>query len=136
MKKKSDPGMFAVPLLLALTAGFILRLFVLDILLVEGGSMEPRIPAGSILLINRMAYGIRLPLPPRYILRWGRPVREDIVVYSDTHDGKLKIKRIAAASDTLVFLRGDNPALSVDSRLHGSVPVEKIVGKVLVSLER
>jgi signal peptidase I len=133
-RKKIDSA--ALPLLMAVLAGIGLRLFVFDIFRVEGRSMEPALPPGSILLVNSAAYGIRNPWDGAYFLRWSVPRKEELIVYSDPWDGNFKIKRCAAVSGLGVFVRGDNPRESRDSRLHGSVPVERIVGKVLLSIQR
>jgi signal peptidase I len=121
------------PVLLALCAGTLLRVFAFDVMRVEGRSMEPAVKAGSILLVGRAAYGLRNPLDEGYLVRWASPKAEEIIVYRDPRDGELKIKRCADVSGLGVSVRGDNLRDSLDSRLYGSVPVERIIGKVLIS---
>jgi signal peptidase I len=130
MKSRRFPFL---PVILALTAGTLLRVFVFDVFRVEGVSMEPSVHAGSILLVGRAAYGLRNPLDEGYIVRWSSPREEEIIVFRDPRDVNIRIKRCAAVSDYGVFLQGDNLAESLDSRLYGSVPVERIIGKVLIS---
>jgi signal peptidase I len=132
VKKKPWIGL-VVPILAAAALGLFLRLFVFDIVRVEGRSMAPALMPGSILLVNRAAYGLRNPLAEGYVLRWAVPRVNEILIYSDPWDGGFKIKRCAAVSDLGVYVRGDNFSESLDSRLHGSVPVERIAGKVLIS---
>ncbi|MDR1932511.1 MAG: signal peptidase I [Spirochaetales bacterium] len=122
----------AVPVILALLTGIFLRVFVFDIFRVEGRSMEPAIKSENILLVSRAAYGLRNPLAEGYLLRWSTPRVQELIVYRDPRDGEFRIKRCAAVSDLGVVLRGDNSGDSVDSRLYGSVPVERIIGKVLI----
>jgi signal peptidase I len=131
--KKNSCKHLAVPVLAAIAAGLFLRFFVFDIFRVEGRSMEPELRQGSVLLVNRAAYGLRNPLNEGYVLRWASPRVNEILVYSDPRDGNFKIKRCAAVSDLGVYVKGDNTAESLDSRLYGSVPVERITGKVLLS---
>ncbi|MDR1625022.1 MAG: signal peptidase I [Spirochaetia bacterium] len=131
-KKNIRPGL-AVPVLAAAALGLFLRFFVFDIVRVEGRSMAPALMPGNILLVNRAAYGIRNPLAEGYFFRWASPRVDEILVYRDPWDGDLKIKRCAAVSGLGVYVRGDNLRESLDSRLHGSVPVEWIAGKVLIS---
>jgi signal peptidase I len=131
--KKKSRMRLAFPVLAAAAAGLFLRFFVFDIVRVEGRSMEPELMPGSILLVNRAAYGLRNPLSEGYFLRWAAPRVNEILLYRDPWDGNFKIKRCAAVSNLGAFVRGDNPPESIDSRLHGSVPVERIAGKVLIS---
>jgi nickel-type superoxide dismutase maturation protease len=53
----------------------------------------------------------------------------DIVVVH--HDGREKIKRLHSVQNDKVFLLGDNPPESTDSRHFGWLPKEVIVGKVV-----
>lgn len=47
------------------------------------------------------------------------------------HDGLEKIKRIARLDDARLYVLGDNPSASTDSRTFGWVGVESVVGKVV-----
>jgi signal peptidase I len=123
---------FFVPLAAALAMGFFARVFVFDVFRVEGRSMEPALRAGNILLVNRAAYGLRNPLAGGYIFLWASPRRDEILVYEDPRDGEFKTKRCAWVSDAGVYLRGDNSDESVDSRIYGCLPVERIAGKVII----
>lgn len=63
----------------------------------------------------------------------GRQTRElhegDVVIVS--HNGLEKIKRIQRHEGNLVYLLGDNPAASTDSRSFGWLPASAIVAKVV-----
>jgi signal peptidase I len=131
--KKNILSGLAVPVLAAAALGLVLRLFVFDIVRVEGRSMEPALAPGDMLLVNRAAYGIRNPLAEGYLFRWAAPRVDEILVYRDPWDGNFKIKRCAAVSDLGIYVQGDNLPESLDSRLQGSIPVERIAGKVLIS---
>ena len=120
----------------AIAAAFIIRLLFIDVVRIEGASMEPSIPRGSVLLVNRAAYGILLPFRNTYIFRFHPPAANDVVLYEDPSDGLFKIKRCAESDGSTVFLIGDNIEASLDSRIYGSLPVEKVLGKVLISIKR
>lgn len=53
----------------------------------------------------------------------------DIVII--THDGKEKIKRVREVTQTTVFVVGDNPSESTDSRHFGELPITAIRAKVI-----
>jgi phage repressor protein C with HTH and peptisase S24 domain len=63
----------------------------------------------------------------------GRSTRElrpgDVVIVS--HDGFEKIKRIERQQGDLIYLLGDNPTGSTDSRDFGWVQAKQIVAKVV-----
>jgi signal peptidase I len=123
-----------VPVAAALAAGLLLRVFVFDVFRVEGRSMEPALRAGSVLLVNRAAYGLRNPLTGGYLVVWASPREDEILVYEDPRDGNFKIKRCAGISGAGVYMRGDNSGRSMDSRIYGSLPAQRIAGKVLIAL--
>lgn len=79
-----------------------------------GDSMAPTLVPGMIVV------GVR----PRKI----KP--GDIVVV--WHEGLDKIKRVKEISFDKVFLTGDNPAHSTDSRDFGWIPFEHILSKVIL----
>ena len=97
--------------------------------------MEPIITDGSVLVISRARYGLRLPWrsvrPERqYLIRWAPPKEGEIIVFY-TPSGALAIKRCVSAEGSVFFAEGDNSAASYDSRAYGPVPLENIIGKVL-----
>ncbi len=93
--------------------------------------MLPVIPSGSMLVLNRVAYGLRLPWGSGYLITWNTPRTGDIVVFSSPV-GSVAVKRIAQVIDGRTFIAlGDNPGASYDSRAYGPVPIASILGKVV-----
>ena len=75
-------------------AGIAIKLFVADILHISGSSMEPGIRDGSVVLVNKLAYGIVQPFGSRLLCSWAEPSAGDVVIY--LYDNKIIIKRCAA----------------------------------------
>lgn len=115
----------------AFFAALILKLFLVDVMIAEGRSMLPTIRPGTIVVVNRLAYGLRNPVSAGYLFRWAQPRAGDIVVFP-APDGVFAVKRFHGAVEGGLFLAiGDNREESLDSRQYGPVDVNKIIGKVV-----
>ncbi|MDR1410920.1 MAG: signal peptidase I [Spirochaetaceae bacterium] len=127
-------------ILLALLVAVLMKFFLFDFLIASGRSMQPAIRNGTVLVINRLAYGFRLPGTGKYLLRWSLPKTGDVVVFV-TPQGSIAVKRCAELSEPPAESKsgipprfialGDNSLDSYDSRSYGPVPADMIVGKVL-----
>lgn len=81
---------------------------------IAGRSMEPNLNPGTLVV----ARGFLLHLKPY-----------DVVVVR--HKGTEKIKRILHIRKGLMYLVGDNPAHSTDSRQFGWISTAAVIGKVM-----
>jgi signal peptidase I len=116
---------------LALIIVFIFKLFFFDFIIAQGDSMEPAIKSGSVLIISRLSYGMRLPWRQDYLFRWARPKEGEVVVFY-TPTGELAVKRCSGLTEFGgFFAQGDNSLVSYDSRAYGPVSSDNIIGKVL-----
>ena len=96
-----------------------LRSFLFEPYQVPTGSMIPTIKIGDFILVNKFAYGLRLPVLGTKILDVGEPQRGEIMVFIPPHVNQYFIKRvIGLPGDTI---RYENQRLSVNGEL---VPVE------------
>jgi signal peptidase I len=115
----------------AIITAFVIKLFVFDFIIAQGDSMEPAVKNGTVLIISRMRYGLKLPWLQKYSIRWGEPKIGEVVVFY-TPTGELAVKRCVQITERDNFYaEGDNANTSYDSRAYGPVPVENIIGKVL-----
>lgn len=60
---------------------FLLRGFVAEPFRIPSGSMYPTLEIGDFLLVNKFAYGFRLPIVHTKVVSLGNPERGDIVVF-------------------------------------------------------
>lgn len=80
--------------------GILIKLFMLDILVIQGSSMEPQLHADDKILVNKLAYGIALPFSNRLLLQWNKPKENEIVIF--LYKGRLVVKRCVAVENTLL----------------------------------
>jgi signal peptidase I len=114
----------------AIIAAIIIKLFLFDLILADGDSMSPAIKNGTVLVINRLQYGLRFPGQQAYLVRWASPKPGEVVVFY-TPDGELAVKRCEESMEQAFFALGDNSLQSYDSRSYGVIPAENAIGRVL-----
>lgn len=71
---------------------------------VPSGSMEPNLMPGDRVVVNMMAYGLRVPFTDIELYDRGEPVPGDIVVFKSPEDGTRLIKRVVAVGGQAVAL--------------------------------
>jgi len=115
----------------AFITALLIKIFVIDIMIAEGHSMFPIIKPGTILLVCKTYYGLKLPGSLSYILQWKTPREGDVVVFYTPY-GDIAVKRCGEVlPGEMFFALGDNDSQSFDSRSYGPVPNKNIIGKVL-----
>ncbi len=72
---------------------------------VPTGSMQPTILEGDVVLVNRLAYNVKVPLTDVVVARTGDPQRGDIATFTSPKDGVRLIKRIVAVGGDTVAMR-------------------------------
>ncbi|MGH7944393.1 MAG: signal peptidase I [Opitutaceae bacterium] len=81
-----------------------LRSAVIDYNPVPTGSMNPTILEGDVVWVNKLAYGLRVPLTRIHVAQWASPQRGDIVVVLSPEDGTRLVKRVVGVpGDTLAM---------------------------------
>jgi signal peptidase I len=118
-------------ILLAIACAMLIKLFFVDLMITQGRSMLPTLKPGSMLVINKVAYGFRIPGLGVYLFRWSLPQPGDMVVFY-TPLGERAVKRCYYIDEEGgIFARGDNDLESFDSRSYGPVTPDDILGKVV-----
>ncbi|MDG9925233.1 MULTISPECIES: signal peptidase I [unclassified Pseudomonas] len=110
----------------------VLRSFLLEPFQIPSGSMKPTLEVGDFILVNKFAYGIRLPVVDTKVVEVGDPQRGDVMVFRYPSNPSINyIKRV-------VGLPGDRIAYTQDKRLlvNGQSIVETLLGKEPRSLGR
>lgn len=63
---------------------------------VPSGSMEPTVHVDDRIFVNKLAYGVRVPLADVYAVELAQPARGDVVVLTSPEDGIVLLKRVVA----------------------------------------
>ncbi|MFZ9585215.1 MAG: signal peptidase I [Pseudohongiellaceae bacterium] len=99
------------PILLAVT---LLRSFLFEPFQIPTGSMIPTLNIGDFIVVNKFAYGLRLPVTGTKILDIGEPKRGDVMVFVPPHDPNYFIKRVIGLpgdhiqyKDNVVYVNGE-----------------------------
>ena len=97
-----------------LFAVLILRSFLFEPFQIPTGSMIPTLNVGDFIVVNKFAYGLRLPVTGTKILPVGDPKRGDVMVFIPPHDPSYFIKRVIGLpgdhvryADNIVYINGE-----------------------------
>lgn len=116
MKKTKKQISLPVIFLITLVIAFLIKLFVLDIVLVSGTSMSPNIKDGQTIFINKLAYGIVRPFSSSFLVQWKTPKENDVVIY--LYNDKMVVKRCVATEFTpLVFSQNSEYNIEVNEKI-------------------
>lgn len=72
----------------------LLRSFLAEPYQIPSESMVPTLEVGDFILVNKYAYGLRLPVFGTKIVEVGEPARGDVMVFIPPHDSRYFIKRV------------------------------------------
>jgi signal peptidase I len=127
---RARAGVTRRPLWLEYTAGlfpviavvFLLRSFLVEPFKIPSGSMIPTLLVGDLILVNKFAYGVRLPVVHTKVLDVGDPQRGDVMVFRFPKDTSVDyIKRVVGLpGDTVTY---ENNRLSVNG---APVPLREV----------
>lgn len=71
---------------------------------VPSGSMQPTILEGDRIVVNKLAYDLKIPFTTRHLLTWDEPRSGDIVTFYSPRDEKLLVKRIIGVPGDIVAM--------------------------------
>ena len=93
---------------------FIFRSTFADWNTVPTGSMKPTILEGDRILVNKMAYDIRVPFTHVALLKVSDPERGDIIVFDSKVSEKKLVKRVIGVPGDIISM--DNNTISINGK--------------------
>jgi signal peptidase I len=106
----------------------LLRSFVVEPFRIPSNSMMPTLLTGDFILVNKFAYGLRLPVINTKIIPIGEPQHGDVVVFKFPLDGKTDyIKRVVGVPGDEVYYR--DKTIFINGQPQAQVPVGRYTGE-------
>ncbi len=103
----------------------ILRSFLIEPFQIPTGSMIPTLNIGDFIIVNKYAYGLRLPVIGTKIMDVDDPKRGEVMVFIPPHENKYYIKRvIGLPGDTI---RYEDKILYINGELVSKEYIEDII---------
>lgn len=103
----------------------VLRSFLVEPFQIPTGSMIPTLEVGDFILVNKYAYGVRLPVIGTKIVDVADPKRGEVMVFIPPHEDKYYIKRVIGLPGDTV--RYEDKNLYINGELIDKEYVEDIV---------
>lgn len=103
---KSTFREYAESFLIAVVLALVVRTFFLQAFKIPTGSMRPTLMEGDRILVNKVVYGIRIPIASWRLPALDEPKRGDLVVFRSPEDPRRDfIKRLVAVGGDEVEIR-------------------------------
>lgn len=107
---------YAESILIAIVMALIIKTFLIQAFKIPSGSMIPTLKIGDHILVNKFVYGTKLPFTDRIIIPFGKPERNDIIVFKFPEDEKKDfIKRVVGLPGDLIEIR--NKSVYINGKL-------------------
>lgn len=119
-RQTRQPALFeyATSFLPVLAIVLVLRSFLVEPFQIPSASMVPTLEVGDFILVNKFAYGLRLPVVGTKVVELGQPQRGDVMVFFPPNDKRYFIKRVIGLPGDRIEIR--NKLLTINGE-----PVEQ-----------
>jgi signal peptidase I len=97
---------YGVPVLAAMALALLLRAFVVEPFRIPSGSMVPTLLEGDLVVVSKLAYGVRVPFTSLQLLRRETPRRGDVIVFLDPRQRwRDYVKRVVGLPGDVIEIR-------------------------------
>ena len=101
---------------------------------VPTGSMIPSILEGDRIVVDKLAYDLRVPFTFVRLARWGDPQRSDVITFESPKDDKLLVKRVIGVPGDEVQLVDNRLTINGQLAAYEQVPSTRLPQKVAAIL--
>ena len=101
---------------------------------VPTGSMIPSILEGDRIVVDKLAYDLRVPFTFTRLARWADPQRSDVITFESPKDGKLLVKRVIGIPGDEVQLSNNHLIINGEIAAYEIVPTEQLPAPVAKNL--
>ena len=124
-KPKSNLHEWVESILIAIVLAFFIRTFFIQAFKIPTGSMRMTLLEGDRILVNKLAYGPKVPLTKWRLPGYSKPKRGDVIVFTYPEDPKRDfIKRLIAFSGETVEIKDGD--LFINGREITDQPIKNI----------
>ncbi|MGA0840082.1 MAG: signal peptidase I [Pseudomonadales bacterium] len=107
----------------------VVRSFLAEPYQIPSESMVPTLEVGDFVLVNKYAYGLRLPVTGTRIVEIGTPQRGDVMVFVPPHDPRAFIKRVIGVpgdhiriENDVLFINGERSEYRLEREFELALP--------------
>lgn len=106
---------------------FVFRSAVADWNYVPSSSMNPTLWAGDRVVVNKLAYSLRVPFTLHEVARWGEPQAGDVITFDSPKDDVNLIKRVVAKAGDTVAMRDNQLTINGQLIARTLVDVQRLI---------
>ena len=111
---------------------FLLRAFLYEPFTIPSGSMLPTLLIGDFVIVNKFAYGLRLPIVHRKVFAVGNPKVGDVMVFRHpNHPDTDLIKRVVGVSGDRIVYRDKRLTINGRAAIYAASPDYMDAGHML-----
>ena len=103
----------------------VLRWSVIEVYIMPLQGMMPTLLVNDHVIVNKMAYGLRVPFSSFFISKWSQPKRGDVIVFRSPFDSSsLSIRRVIGLPGDRIFFENGNLYVN-EKKIIKTVPSER-----------
>lgn len=98
---------WGIPFLIVISILVPLRSAIADYNYIPSGSMQPTLLIGDNVLVNKLAYDLKVPLTTFHIAEWSNPEKGEVVVFFGPKDRIRMVKRVVGTPGDRIEMRNN-----------------------------
>lgn len=103
---------------------------------VPSGSMIPSILEGDRIVVDKLAYDLRVPFTLTRLATWGDPQRSDVITFESPKDGILLVKRVIGVPGDRVELKDNQLIVNGEPARYTQIPITRLPEPVALNYGR